>query len=69
MAIAKESLNIRPYAPPVEGFPCQFNSLVYTWMSSSLLGVYFQDHVLSTRGGYPNSLINNHETIFEPSVY
>ena len=69
MAIAKESLNIRPYTPPVEGFPCQFNSLVCTWVSSSFLGVYFQDHVLSTRGGHLNSLINNHETIFEPSVY
>ena len=69
MAIAKESLNIRLYTPPVEGFPCQFNSLVCTWVSSSLLGVYFQDHVLSTRGGHLNSLINNHETIFEPSVY
>ena len=38
-------------------------------MSSSLLGVYFQDHVLSIRGGHPNSLINNHETIFESSIY
>ena len=69
VVIAKESFNIRPHAPPVEGFPCQFDSLIYTWVSSSLLGVYFQDHVLSTRGGHPDSLINNHETIFEPSVY
>ena len=69
IVITKESLNIRPYTPLVEGFPYQFNGLIYTWVSSSLLGVYFQDHVLSTRGGHLNSLINNHETIFEPSVY
>ena len=69
IVITKESFDIRLYTLLVEGFPYQFNSLIYTWVSSSLLGVYFQDHVLSIRGGHLNSLINNHETIFEPSVY